>query len=231
MVKRLLIGIGIVTLVATIVIGIRAYFEMEKNVEIRERVKGFRSFKLPPRPVIDGTWTRYRCLEDKIAGFDFSEGARPIEAEVLLNTFGAGCADKAEDTHGRRSRYFIPKAKTYVELAIEPNCGRNGCLVNVKITGEAISPKECVPKADFKTLCTGKGLQLGDSVEKVRKLYGAPYDKGKPDDKSNRYSMFYSDLAVSPYKGVPPEGTLPGHAMNIVLENNKVVSIEFITGE
>jgi|GEM_PF-6184373 len=229
--KRILIGIGAVVLAATIMAGGFAYLETRKSREIQEKTKGYRSFSLRPRPVIDKTWTRYRCPEDKIAGFDFSDGAQVEEAEALLNTYGTGCADKTEDTHGRRLRYYVPKSKTYVELDIENNCGKNGCLVNVKLAREAIFPRTCVPKADFKSLSTGKGIQLGDSEDKVRKLYGLPFSEGKLADKPGRFYAFYSDLAVSPDKDVPPEGIPPGHAMRFIFQDYKVFSIEFIAGE
>ena len=229
--KRILLGIGVVALAATIVAGGFAYLEMRKSREIQETTKGHRSFTLRPRPVIDKTWTRYRCPEDKIAGFDFDNGSQIVEAQTLLNTYGTGCADKTEGAHGRRLRYYVPKAKTYVELDVENNCGKNGCLVNVKLTGEAVFPRTCVPKAGFKSLSTGKGVQLGDSEDKVRKLYGLPFSEGKLADKPGRYYSFYSDLAVSPDKAVPPEAIPPGHAMRLVFQDAKVFSIEFITGE
>lgn len=230
MLKRILIGIGFLTLVTTIVIGIVAYSELEKSVEVQEKVKLFRSYTLPPRPKIDGTWKRYRCPEDKIAGFDFSENAKLVEAQYLMDTYGAGCADRTDDTHNRKTRYYAPKFKTYIELDVENNCGKSGCLVNVKLTSEAIASQNCVPKIDFGPLQTGKGLQVGDSEDKVRKLYGTPYEE-EPTEKPGQSHMFYSDLAVSPDKNVPPEGTLPGHALRVVLQNRKVVSIEFFTGE
>lgn len=226
-----MIGIGAVALAATIVAGGVAYLEMRKSREMEEKTKGYRSFSLRPRPVIDKTWTRYRCPEDKIAGFDFTDSAPVVEAEALLNTYGAGCVDKTEGTHGRRLRYYVPKSKTYVELDIEDNCGKSGCLVNVRLTGEAIFPSTCVSKADFKSLSTGKGVQLGDSEDKVRKLYGLPLSEGKSADKPGRYYLFYSDLAVSPDKDVPPEALPPGHAMRIAFQDAKVFSIEYITGE
>jgi len=64
-----------------------------------------------------------------------------------------------------------------------------------------------------------------------RKLYGIPFSEGKSADNPGRYYSLYSDLAVSPDKDVPPEGLPPGHALRIVFQDAKVLSIEFIAGE
>lgn len=229
MLKRFLVIAAVIIAISVVCAFI--YFEINKRNQMY--LKDYHPPTGIGEPRINEKGEKYHCPESVIAGFDFTDlgpGSVVInEADDVVRTYGEGCVDRNKEHHGAVHRYYDEKSKIYIELGFNPNCGRNGCLVNIKLTTEKIASQTCAPKVKFKSLMTKKGVKIGDSETMVRKIYGNPTAIYKLNAKY--MFMGYSDEVV--YKTAPSESLYPGHMMGFTLDKDKgkVIGIEMITGD
>lgn len=167
-------------------------------------------------------WQIHHCPEYRIAGFDLSEHVKTFEKDVV-GVYGNGCVGDIDGEHNKSFRYYLPASKLFVELEFEQSL-----LVNVRITQMEIAERTCLAKKEFSPVITGKGLEIGDSKERVKKYYGEPAETRDVPNKPGQYYMVYSDEATF---GSQSKGVYPGHAMYVTINKEKVVSMEIITGE
>jgi hypothetical protein len=131
-----------------------------------------------------------------VGGINLS--AMKMTDEQLTKEFGPGCTAKIEGWYGARSYYF-PKAKT--SMLISPE--------RIKIFDAPSNPISCKAKRNLKFYGTSRGVNLGDSDQKIIMVYGQPNEiyTATPD----RTDLIYR---------------MPGKAMSFHLSNDKVESIE-----
>jgi hypothetical protein len=163
-----------------------------------------------------------------MAGFDLSEYSEKITENDILKQFGPGCREEQDDSHTINRRYFDPRSNSFIQFGIEDRR-----VVNILVTNDKISSTSCVPKNQLPVLETGRGIRVGDTLDKILKTYGT---KNAYLRKLKKIEPFYHYGTMRlMYSCLDTEGNKMEYeeicSLEIILKDNLAISIELITGE
>lgn len=116
-------------------------------------------------------------VEHQIGPFNLAD--TPMTESKLISQFGEGCIeyDKAGDKMlGKKHIYYVADKKMWLEIRLSDVLTEKmeRTIEAVLITKQRLCDERFRPTRTFGALTTGRGITIGDSMDKVLNTYGRP---------------------------------------------------------
>jgi hypothetical protein len=179
----------------------------------------------------------YKNIETKIAGFtiDHCGERNSIQESKLTEIIGSDCG-----MENAQKIYFIPRVKAFIDFGFCEDTNGTKWVTDISIMNKQFTNvKSCQVRNKLLMLKTGRGVMLGDSEEKIIKIYGDPYYNGKAEyagyENKDARQIEYIDVARKSSKGLAQhpfdhevgDKALRGNDLSLIfiLEKGRVVEI------
>jgi len=117
------------------------------------------------------------AVESQIGPFNLT--GSPLNESTVVASYGRGYVqeDKAGGkVLGKKHVYYVADQNVWVEIrlshVLEKNLERS--VEAVVVTKRKLCDKKFTPKKSFGSLITGKGIKIGDALDKIIRAYGTP---------------------------------------------------------
>lgn len=163
--------------------------------------------------------------EKVLVGFSFDHGKLKTEDEIIRE-YGNGCVAQYS------RKYGIAEGKQIVEFYFQ---GDARWLIGIGVYYSTEEKNDCALHGNIGAIKSGNGLILGDSEDKVYKLYGSPmyirstektkHKTGKEASLSENHTLYYRDDIVYKNGGDSANGVPPYSQLRIEICKKKVCRI------
>lgn len=116
-------------------------------------------------------------VETHIGPFDFADSL--MKESQLISSFGRGYV-QIDRVGGKildkKHIYYVANEKVWVEIRLSHVLDKNleHAVEGVLITKMKLCDEKFKPKKTFGPLVTGKGIEIGDAIDKAINIYGTP---------------------------------------------------------
>jgi hypothetical protein len=116
-------------------------------------------------------------IETQIGPFDLA--SPPVSESKIISQFGQGYVEvnkSANETLEKKQIYYAPDQKVWVEIRFSHvlNAKLEHIVEEILVTKYKLCDEKFQPSKPFGSLITSRGIQIGDSEEKIIQTYGAP---------------------------------------------------------
>lgn len=137
-------------------------------------------------------------VENQIGPFDLANS--PMMESQLISSFGQGYVqtDKVDSKiFVKKHIYYIENEKVWLEVRLSHVLSERleRVIEAVLVTKKKLCDEKFKPEKSFGPLITGKGIKIGDSLEKTIRTYGAP-SVSIDISKDTSFSVLREDLRL-----------------------------------